>query len=97
MVTIGQIRVTTTKQFDETTDEAFLFYNEIFTRFDQEIKSFEMLTKVRTFAHTYTYVGGLFSEVNKPERHAEEAIRFILALLKLQPELSEKYGAEMSL
>lgn len=96
-VSIGSIRVQALKKFDPETSEEFTFYNEIFSRFDEEIKEFDLLMKVHTFVHTYTYIGGLFSEVNKPERHAEESIKFALKLIKLIPEFSEKYGAEIHL
>ncbi|KAK8870332.1 hypothetical protein M9Y10_008212 [Tritrichomonas musculus] len=96
-VSIGSIRVQALKKFNPETSEEFTFYNEIFSRFDEEIKEFDLLMKVHTFVHTYTYIGGLFSEVNKPERHAEESIKFALKLIKLIPEFSEKYGAEIHL
>ena len=55
------------------------------------------MTKINNFSHTYSFVGGLFSEINKPERHAEEAIKFSLKLLSIVPELSQKYGIEIHL
>ncbi|OHT16052.1 hypothetical protein TRFO_13561 [Tritrichomonas foetus] len=94
-VTIAQVRITTTKTFHDDTDEEFVFYNEIFKRFDDEISEYDLLCKCRTFAHTYTYVGGLFSEINKPDRHAEETTRFALRLLQILPELEEKYHTEI--
>ncbi|KAK8899300.1 hypothetical protein M9Y10_001613 [Tritrichomonas musculus] len=96
-VTIGSVRVRVMKKFDENPADEYVFYNEIFSCFDEEIKEFELLSKVTTFAHTYSYIGGLFSEVNKPERHAEESIKFALKLLKLAPELSKKYDTEIHL
>ncbi|KAK8892534.1 hypothetical protein M9Y10_029767 [Tritrichomonas musculus] len=96
-VSIGKVRIKITKQFNKETCEEFTFYNEIFDRFDTEIKNFDLLTKINSFSHTYSFVGGLFSEINKPERHAEEAIKFALKLLSIAPELSEKFGVEIHL
>ena len=91
------IRIKVKKNFNKETYEQFTFYDEMFERFDTEIKQFDLLTKISNFSHTYSFVGGLFSEINKPERHAEESIKFALKLLCLVPELSEKFGAEIHL
>ena len=96
-VSIGSVRVKVQKHFNENTTDEFIFYNEIFKCFDDEIQNFDLLSKLNTFSHTYTFIGGLFSEINKPERHAEKSIKFALNLLRIAPEISEKFGAEVQL
>ena len=87
-VSIGMIGIKAIKNFNKEIYEEFTIYDEMFERFDSEIKQFDLLTKIINFSHTYSFVSGLFSEINKHERHAEESIKFALKLFSLVPELS---------
>lgn len=96
-VSIGQVRVGTPKKWDYSTNEPFNFFSSVFQEFDKIIKDYDLLCKARTFAHTYTYTGGLFSQMNKPDKHADQVVRFAIQLLKKVPELSKKLGVDIEL
>jgi hypothetical protein len=96
-VTIGEIKVSASKIFSLTTKEPHNFYNKVFSIFDSIIAKYQTLDKVRTFAHVYTFAGGLFMSVNKPEKHADESIRFLLELLSILPEISRECNTEVNL
>lgn len=80
---IGVIRINTESPINtmEKLDAPFTMYGKLFKMFDKISEKFSLITRVRTFQNTYTYVSGLFSHVNKPNKHAEEATRFALSLI----------------
>ena len=96
-VSVGEIRVGASKRFSFTTKEPHTFYNQVYNIFDSIMTKYPTLTKVRTFAHGYTYAGGLFMSVNKPEKHAEEAIKFALEILHNLPNINKEVGTEVNL
>ena len=65
----------------------------IFNLYFSFIRKLNLLSK----SVQYSNICGLFSEINKPERHAKEAIKSALKLLSIVPEMSEKYGTEIHL
>ncbi|KAH0789237.1 Adenylate and Guanylate cyclase catalytic domain containing protein [Histomonas meleagridis] len=95
-VTIGQISIIP-KINDNENFDPFVFYDNVFNTFDEEIQKYDLLCKSNSFNHTYTFIGGLFSEINKPDRHAEESIRFCIDLLSQIKKTSEKVGIEYDL
>ena len=96
-VTIGEIRVKASKRFSFSTSDPHKFYFHVYSIFDRTIEKYPELCKVRTFAHTYTFAGGLFMSVNKPEKHAEESVRFLLDIISQIPQISAECGTEVSL
>lgn len=95
---IACVRVSTETQFSNSDKmDAFIFYGKVFEIFDEMREQFPLLSKIRTFSHTYTYAGGLFSQVNKPDKHAEEATRFALKLITSIPEIEQKVGHRIKL
>lgn len=95
--TIGQIQIHTAKQWNYQTHEPFEFYNSVFESFDKVLSDFKLLYKVRTFGSTYIYTGGLFSQINKPEKHADQAVRFAIKILNAKYELSRKLGVDIDM
>ena len=94
-ISIGQIRVITNKKFQRQSGESFHFYQDIFQMFDNEIKSFDLLCKTRTFIDTYSFAGGLFTNGNKAEHHSEEAVLFALKLIRMESVFSDKVGTQI--
>ncbi|OHT17637.1 hypothetical protein TRFO_00909 [Tritrichomonas foetus] len=82
---------------EDGVDAQFRFYHQVFQIFDEQMKGFALLNKVRTMLNVYSYAGGLFATQNKPEKHAEEATRFALTLLTIQPQIEEKMKRRVSM
>lgn len=68
----------------------------VFDIFDEMLKDFPQLTKVRTYAYTYEYAGGVFGSVNKPDKHAEEATRFALKVMSSKSQIESVVGHDIS-
>lgn len=96
-ITIGQIRVKSSKKWDYQTQEPFEFYSTVFEELDKIILKYDLLCKVRTFGNTYIYAGGLFTQINKPEKHADQAVRFAIQILNEKKEMSKKFGVEIEM
>jgi class 3 adenylate cyclase len=80
---IGFVQVNPAAEFANMEfDDQLAFYNRVFQRFDTALAGFRLLAKVRTVGNVYIFAGGLFGIVNKPEKHAEEAVRFALKLIQ---------------
>jgi PAS domain-containing protein/class 3 adenylate cyclase len=91
---IGFIRVIS-KSFEFVLQEfadQVQFYRDVFEEFDRLREPFKLLAKVRTVRNIYVFAGGLLSSVNKPDKHAEEATRFCLALIERAPQIEAKAG-----
>ena len=93
---IGCIRVRVKGvQMSEELGGRFSFLNEVFKIFDGYISEYEQLSRVRTFSDTYVYAGGVFGSVNKPDKHAEEATRFALQVIKGVPAIEAQTGQKI--
>ena len=88
--TIGFINVDTDPFDPETPEAPFIFYDSVLKQFDNILSNFPLLTKVRAMFNTYVYASGIFSKHVKPEKHSEEAVRFALSLIGIQPQIEEK-------
>ena len=95
--TLCEIKVGASKRFSFSSKEPHMFYNQVYKIFDKVLENYPTLTKLRTFAHGYTVAGGIFMTVNKPEKHAEETIRFSLELLRKLPVISKECNTEVNL
>lgn len=95
---IGFISVSTDTNWEsESMFEPFKFYGKVFALFDEVLSGFKLLNKVKTCFNTYVYAGGIFTNVNKPDKHAEEATRFAVKLLNSVHEFEEKVGKRIVL
>ena len=65
--------------------------------FEDIMGDFPTLSKVKSSYDTYTFVGGLFAETNRPEKHAGETVRFSLRLLQAASELAQMFDTNVDL
>ncbi|OHT12932.1 hypothetical protein TRFO_17092 [Tritrichomonas foetus] len=91
-VSIGQLHIRCEKEFEREAESPFKFMEEIFSMFDKKIKEFPLLCKMRTYASTYVFIGGLFSEENRPDKHAEQACQFALSMISEVETISKDTG-----
>ncbi|OHS96882.1 hypothetical protein TRFO_01967 [Tritrichomonas foetus] len=96
-ISICQLKVCCDKEFEKGSNTSYKIYEEIFEMFDKEIKNFDLLCKARIFGNIYVLVGGIFAEVNKPEKHAEQAARFALKMIDLTEEYSQNTGSTVEI
>ena len=92
-----RVRIIDAAHSDDNLGWRFTFFNQVFKIFDEYLKDYEQLSRVRTFSDTYIYAGGVFGAVNKPDKHAEEATRLALQLIKELPSIQEKTGQKIEL
>jgi hypothetical protein len=93
-VTIGQIRV---KPLATSEVRFFDFYKFVFDEFDEVLKTFDLLSKVRTCFNVYCFAGGLFSKNRKPAGHAEESVKFGIRLLVMVQTLANRIGCDFEI
>ena len=94
-ITVGEIRISSTAQWDYRTTERLSFVNSVCTRFNEELAKFPLLSTIRMTLDSYMFVGGLFTEVARAEEHVKQAIEFSLRVLDIVPDLAEATGAEV--
>ena len=96
---IGCIKVRPKGEYPESEklDASFRFRNSVFTIFDEYLGEFEQLNRIRTSGDTYVYAGGVFGSVNKPDKHAEEATRFAVKLIRDLAKIEERVGVSLEL
>lgn len=95
--TIGCLDVHFGKESDNVSQEKLQLASDLLKIFDEEIEDFDLLCKVRSFGTTYVFAGGLISDLNKPERHAEQAAKFALKMINLVEDLSKKTEYDIKL
>ena len=91
--TIGCLDVNFEKDQDDKlslTKEKLQLASDLLKIFDEEIADFDLLCKVRSFGTSFVFAGGLISELNKPEKHAEQAAKYALKMISLVDDLSKK-------
>jgi PAS domain-containing protein len=71
---IGAIRVI-------TAEDGFGGVHKVFELFDSWMEPFQQLTKVNVLSNEYVFAGGVFTSTNRPDKHAEEAVRFALGVI----------------
>ncbi|OHT08831.1 hypothetical protein TRFO_22593 [Tritrichomonas foetus] len=81
-VTIGEIQIKYSKQFDYKSADIISFLYKLSSKIDSVLEEFELLNKVRTCGYRYIFAGGLFSRMIKPDRHADQAVRFALKAIE---------------
>ena len=96
-VIIGHIEIVKPKKFNSASTEYIVFNENIFKLFDQEINNFNTLCKYRTFKNIYSFAGGIFNTVSRPDFHAEEAIHFSLKLIQLISSLEDNFETKFHL
>jgi len=84
-ITLAEIRVTTPDQ--QSFDEQFHFLYSAFKHFDTIMTKYPDLTKIRTFNHTYTIGGGVFSKGGRIEKSAADVVFFCSEILNRIHEL----------
>ncbi|EAX91142.1 TB2/DP1, HVA22 family protein [Trichomonas vaginalis G3] len=94
-ISVGGIQIIINSEMD--VQQKFRFYATLYKGFDELMKQFSTLNKLKTFAGQYIYTGGLFMSINKPEKHAEESVKFVVELLKALPSLKQALEADFSL
>ncbi|OHT03994.1 hypothetical protein TRFO_28586 [Tritrichomonas foetus] len=80
-VTIGFIQIFTPRIWETEQRDILPFYNQVFDKIDKILNEFDLLCKVRTVSNMYMYTGGLFSKMNKPDKHADQACKFALRVM----------------
>jgi hypothetical protein len=93
-VTIGQIRV---RPLATSEVRFFDFYKFVFEEFDDVLRTFDLLSKVRTCFNVYCFAGGLFSKNRKPSGHAEESVKFGIRLLVMVQTLAKRIGCDFEI
>ena len=94
-ISVGGIQIIINSEMD--VQQKFRFYATLYKGFDELMKQFPTLNKLKTFAGQYIYTGGMFMSINKPEKHAEESVKFVVELLKALPSLKQALEADFSL
>lgn len=89
-VTYVVILVEVTDTLNFRSSEPFDILGSIFEEIDSSLAYFTLLTKIQTHCFDYQVAGGLFSTVNKPEKHAEESVKFSLNILSSLQKLQER-------
>ena len=94
-ISVGHILVKADIDNDKKINKPFHLFEEIWRTFDEEIKNFDLLSKVRISGNIYTFAGGLFNEAVKSSRNAEQAAMFSLQVMMHAERLSKKYGVNI--
>ena len=94
--TVGIIHITYNKQFNLQTTEIFKYNAKVLTIIDSLMNDFDLLSKVRFDGNRYIFAGGLFNKIVKPERHAEQSIRFSLKVIEELLSLSQSISVEIN-
>jgi len=77
-----------------TPQEIFSNLATVFLAFDDAIKRYQTLTKIKVIGDVYFCAGGVFDQ---DERHDRDGIRFALDILRIIDELNEKLNSALSL
>ena len=96
-ITVGEIRISSTAQWDYRTTDRLSFVNAVCTRFSEELTKFPLLMTIRMTLDSYIFVGGLFTDAARADEHVKQAIEFSLRVLDIVPDLAEATGAEVKL
>ena len=88
-ISVGGIQIIINSEMD--VQQKFRFYATLYKGFDELMKQFSTLNKLKTFAGQYIYTGGMFMSINKSEKLAEENVKFVVELLKALPSLQVFY------
>ena len=94
-ISIGRIQVIVKSELE--TMQHMQFLSMMFKNFDHLLTEYTTLTRIRTFSNEYTFAGGIFMSVNKPEKHAEETVRFCLDILKGITHLKEEVKVDFDI
>ena len=54
--------------------EVMTYLNKLFESFDENVKKYERMTKIKCIGDSYMCAGGVFDEVNQQSEHAKQAI-----------------------
>jgi class 3 adenylate cyclase len=79
------------------TNDPFGGIHKVYDLFNAWMDSFSQLVRVSVFAYEYVFAGGVFTQTNKPEKHAEEATRFALKILESIAEIRAALGNQVTL
>jgi len=70
---------------------------QLFKRFDNVIKKYTTMTKVKCIGDCYVAAGGVFSEVNQPSEHAKQALYFGLDTIQQVEELNQEINEKIQI
>jgi hypothetical protein len=71
--------------------------HRVYDLFNAWMEPFTQLVRAQVASEAYVFAGGVFTETNKPEKHAEEATRFALKILSSMAEIRAALGSEITL
>jgi PAS domain-containing protein len=91
-VSVGHIRVNSVKSDLVEEVDVFTVYHTVFSELERLLKKYDYLTMVRTTFDTFTFCGGLFSQVTSPARYADQAVRYALDVMGVILVLEKRLG-----
>ena len=74
-------------------DEVMLTLNKLYTEYDNLVNATSTITRIKCIGDCYMAAGGIFAEVNQPDVHARECVKFgldsIAAVKKVNQEMNQ--------